>query len=130
MELFAPRALAGIIGEMFGGVLWAAAIVLLLDLALVLVALRRGAQWRPAVRIAAGFGLLAALGVLAALPGFTNATHGDLSGALDWLIWAAVGLGAGVAAALAVLPTLAVALGRPAGAPAAELQRGAASSLR
>ena len=54
MELFAPRALAGIIGEMFGGVLWAAAIVLLLDIALVLLALRRGVQWRPAARIRSG----------------------------------------------------------------------------
>lgn len=130
MELFAPRALAGIIGEMFGGLLWLVAVVALLDLALVLLALRRGAQWRPAARIAGGFGLLVALGVLAALPGFTNASHGDLAGALDWLIWGAVGLGAGVAAALAVLPMLAVALGRRAGVAAPGLQRGAASSLR
>jgi hypothetical protein len=128
MELLAPGALAAIIAEMFGGLLWVAAIVVLLDLACVLVALRRGAQWRSAARLAGGFGLLVALGVLAALPGFTGAGFGDLAGALDWLIWGAVGLGAGVAAALAVLPLLAVALGRRAGAPA--LQRGAASSLR
>lgn len=130
MELFAPRALAAITGEMFGGLLSVAAIVALLDLVLVLLALRRGAQWATAVRIAAGFGLLVTLGVLAALPGFTNASHADLAGVLDWLIWAAVGIGAGVAAALAVLPMLAVALGRRSGAAAPALQRGAASSLR
>jgi hypothetical protein len=130
MELFAPRALAAITGEMFGGLLWVAAVVALLDLALVLLALRRGAQWGAAARIAGGFGLLVALGVLVALPGFTNASHGDLAGALDWLTWAAVGIGAGVAAALAVLPMLALALGRRAGAAEPALQRGAASSLR
>lgn len=130
MELFAPRALAGIIGEMFGGVLWVVAIVVLLDLVFVLLALRRGVQWRPALRIAAGFGLLVTLGVLAALPGFTNASHGDLAGALDWLIWGAVGIGAGIAAALAALPMLAVALGQRTAAAAPGLQRGAASSLR
>lgn len=130
MELFAPRALAAIMAEMFGALLWVAAIVLLLDLVLVLLALRRAVQWRPALRIAAGFGLLVTLGVLAALPGFTNAAHGDLSGALDWLTWAAVGLGVGMAAALAVLPILALALRRQDQAAAQTLQRGAASSLR
>jgi hypothetical protein len=130
MELFAPRALAAITGEMFGALLWVCAVVALLDLALVLLALRRGAQWVVAARIAAGFGALVALGVLVALPGFTNAGFRDLAGALDWLTWAAVGLGAGVAAALAVLPMLALALGRRSGAAAPALQRGAASSLR
>ncbi|WP_439578083.1 DUF5368 family protein [Elioraea sp.] len=130
MELFAPRALAAIIGEMFGGLLWIAAVIAVLALALLVVGLWRGVRWRLAVRIAAAFGALVAAGVLAALPGFTNAAHADLSGALDWLTWAAVGIGAGIAAALAVLPLLALALGQRADEPAPTLQRGAASSLR
>ena len=130
MDLFAPRALAAILGEMFGALLWIAAVLAVLALALLVVALRRGVRWRRAVRLAAAFGALVAAGVLAALPGFTNAAHADLSGALDWLAWAAVGIGGGVAAALAVLPVLALAFGQPGEEPARTLQRGAASSLR
>lgn len=130
MELFAPRALAAILDEMFGGLLWVAAATAALALALCLLALRRGVRWRLALRGAAAFGALVAAGVLAALPGFTNATHADLAGALDWLIWGVVGLGVGLAAALAVLPMLALALGERADAPARRPQRGAASSLR
>jgi len=112
MDLFAPRALAAILGEMFGALLWIAAVLAVLALALLLLALRRGVRWRLA------------------LPGFTNAAHADLSGALDWLAWAAVGIGAGIAAALVVLPVAALALGQHAHEPAPTLQRGAASSLR
>jgi hypothetical protein len=130
MEIFAPRALAAITAEMFGGFVWVAAVIALAAAALTVIALLRGVRWRRAARIAAGFGLLVALGVLVALPGFTNASHGDLAGALDWLIWAAVGIGAGAAAALAVLPMLALALGRRTVTAAPAFQRGAASSLR
>jgi hypothetical protein len=131
MELLAPGALAAIIAEMFGGLLWVAAIVVLLDLVLLVVALRRGAAWRAGARIAALSGVLVAAAVLVALPPFTNAAHGDLSGALDWIVWAMVGIGAGAAAALAALPALALGCAARHAAARREVpQRGAASSLR
>ena len=131
MELFAPRALAAITWEMFGGLLWIVAAVVLIDLVLLVVALRRGAAWGAGGRIAALFGVLVAVAMLAALPPFTGATHGDLSGLLDWIIWAMVGIGTGVAAGLAALPLLALGCAaRHKAAPSGVPQRGAASSLR
>lgn len=131
MELFAPRALAAITWEMFGGLLWIVAAVALIDLVLLVVALRRGAAWRAGARIAALFGLLVMVAVLAALPPFTAAAYGDLSGLLDWIVWATVGIGAGVAAGLAALPALALGCAaRHKAAPGGVPQRGAASSLR
>ena len=58
MELFAPHALAAITWEMFGGLLWVVAAVVLIDVVLLAVALRRGAAWRAGARIAALFGVL------------------------------------------------------------------------
>lgn len=130
MDLFAPRALAAITFEMFGGLLWVAAVIVLIALLSLALVLRRGVRLGPALRIAGTFGVLVAISVLVALPGFTNAGLGDLSGALDWLTWAAVGIGAGIAATLAALPPLALALGQRGGRPASAHQRGAASSLR
>lgn len=130
MELLAPRALAAITWEMFGSLLWLAMAVVLAALALAALARRRGARWRVAARIAGGFGALVALGILAALPGFTHASLGDLSGALDWLTWAVVGVGAGVAAALVAMPVLALALRERTHGSGEAVQRGAASSLR
>lgn len=112
MDLFAPRALAAILWQMFGPLLWVAALVVLVDLVLLALALRRGVRWGRPAMLAGAAGLAVAAVVLAALPGFTGARHADLAGTPDWLAWAAVGLGAGAAAALALLPPFALACRR------------------
>ncbi|MCC5857667.1 MAG: hypothetical protein JJT90_05910 [Ectothiorhodospiraceae bacterium] len=91
------------------------AVVAVIELILIVVlVLRRGTlRVRPAVRLAAGLGVAAAVLTTLLLPPWTGAGLAQLSGLLDYAAVIGGGIGLGVAAGLALYPPLQLFFRRP-----------------
>ena len=89
-------------------------VILLVDIALLAMATKRGAlvKFAPALRAAAAVAAVVFLVVLAAAPLATGSSHGQLSGALDWLALLAAACGMGLVTLIIVWPPLQLWLGR------------------
>ena len=105
---FSLMGILAVMLEFFRAVLMPLGIVAALFLLAVFYLLARRASLRvaPAVRTAAALGVVIAILAASALPGWTGATHGQLSGALDFLALTGASVGLGVAAGVVVYPFL------------------------
>ena len=84
-------------------------ILLLIDAALLILALKRGTLLTSgAIRLAALFGGIAAVLTFFIAPAFTSSSFANLSGALDYLSLVGGALGMGVLVALLTWPSMAL----------------------
>ena len=84
-------------------------ILLLIDAALLILALKRGTLLTSgAIRLAALFGGIAAVLTFFIAPAFTSSSFANLSGALDYLSLVGGALGMGVLVALLSWPSMAL----------------------
>jgi hypothetical protein len=111
---FSPLGILSVLLEVLRPYLWLLVVVLLVDVALVVLALRgRGpSEWRGSRRVALWFGAAVAVLALIALPFFTGATHAALNSWLDWFALAAGSVGIGLAMAVLAWPPLHLLLDR------------------
>jgi len=113
MKDFNPVTLFAIAQEALGIWLWLAIAAAAIVVLLYIVALTRGVRFGGAPRfIAAVLGIGAGIAAIVMAPLLTGAAYRDLSGLVDWAALIAVGLGAGVAVFLGLLPLLALLTGR------------------
>jgi len=89
-------------------------LVLLVNIVLLAIAAKRGAlvKFGPALRAAAAVAAVMFLLVLVFAPLVTGASHGQLTGALDWLALLAAACGIGLLSATIAWPPLQLWLGR------------------
>lgn len=111
---FSPLGIFSVLLEVLRPYLWLLVVVLLVDVALLVLALRRGGEfaWRGSRRVALWLGAAVAVLALVALPYFTGATHASLNSGLDWFALVAGSIGIGLAVAVLAWPPLQLLLGR------------------
>lgn len=106
---FSFAGILAVVLEFFRPFLWLIALVVLVDLVLLVLALRGGntaARFTAARGPALIAGVVVLFGAVFVLPGMTQAGFSDLYGLLDWGALLGASLAAGVAAALILLPPL------------------------
>ena len=110
---FSIMGILAVLLEVFRPVLPLLALVLVIDAALLALVIRRREhmQFAAARRAALVVAAIAFVFSLVALPMLTGASHGSLSGALDWLALFGASIGVAIAAALLAWPLLQLALG-------------------
>lgn len=111
---FSPLGIFSVLLEVLRPYLWLLAIVILIDAALLVLALRRSGRgdWHGSRRAALWLGAVAMVVVLIALPYFTGATHASLQSVLDWVFLVGASIGVGVAAGVLAWPPLQLLLSR------------------
>ncbi len=113
MKDFHPVTLFAIAQEALGIWLWAAVAAAALVVLLYIVAFARGVRFAGAPRsLAFVIGIGASIATIVVAPLLTQAAYRDLAGLVDWGALILAGIGAGVAAFLALLPLFALLAGR------------------
>lgn len=112
MKEIDPVVLWWVAVEFLGPWLWLVAAVAVLWLALMAIALRRGAATRPAPRAPLLLGVVVALLAAIFLPALTDSAWTRINGSADWIALAFAALAVGIAVAALAYPVWGLAVSR------------------